>query len=265
MHYSATEPGGNGRYSGMTRKSPQYLDFLLHTYQLFANVLMSNEFRSRCSDSRAGISGGNNFEQGTDAVGITITKAFRAAATGCAAVAAAALLTATLANAQGFARDTPSQQGRDQGQYIPNIVLTPDGCEVWAADDGAEGYASNRLTRKGTPICHDVTPCGRVNTDQFFATDSYRISKHGQARIAEFFRSASAVGYVIAGHTDSRASDEYNIKLSYNRALAVARVARSVGANITDVRGYGERMPVATNKTAQGMAKNRRVEILCFR
>jgi len=264
LHYSATEPGGNGRYSGMTRKSPQYLDFLLHTYQLFANVLMSNEFRSRCSDSRAGFSGGNNFEQGTDAVGITITKAFRAAATGCAAVAAAALLTATLANAQGFARDTPSQQGRDQGQYIPNIVLTPDGCEVWAADDGAEGYASNRLTRKGTPICHDVTPCGRVNTDQFFATDSYRIHANGRARLQEFFRGSSAFAYTIVGHTDSRASHEYNLRLSYNRAIAVAKVAESVGAKIADVRGMGETAPVAPNSSVEGMARNRRVEILCF-
>ncbi|WP_300535977.1 OmpA family protein, partial [uncultured Mameliella sp.] len=145
------------------------------------------------------------------------------------------------------------------------IWVDPDGCEHWVMDDGVEGYMSPHVSRKGIPVCRRANTCGVMNTDQFFATDSYRISKHGQARIAEFFRSASAVGYVIAGHTDSRASDEYNIKLSYNRALAVARVARSVGANITDVRGYGERMPVATNKTAQGMAKNRRVEILCFR
>jgi len=150
-------------------------------------------------------------------------------------------------------------------QYIPGIWVDPDGCEHWVMDDGVEGYMSPHVSRKGIPVCRRANTCGVMNTDQFFATDSYRISKHGQARIAEFFRSASAVGYVIAGHTDSRASDEYNIKLSYNRALAVARVARSVGANITDVRGYGERMPVATNKTAQGMAKNRRVEILCFR
>jgi outer membrane protein OmpA-like peptidoglycan-associated protein len=104
-----------------------------------------------------------------------------------------------------------------------------------------------------------------MNSDQFFATDSYRISAAGRARLAQFFQGSNAIAFVIAGHTDSRASDEYNMRLSYNRAKSVAAVGRSVGANITDIRGYGERMPVASNGTRQGMAKNRRVEIICIR
>ncbi|WP_425072943.1 OmpA family protein [Sagittula sp. S175] len=149
-------------------------------------------------------------------------------------------------------------------QYIPGIWVDPDGCEHWVMDDGVEGYMDPHLDRKGIPVCRRSNTCGVLNTDQFFATDSYKISPAGQQRIADFFRSSSAIGYVIAGHTDSRASDEYNIKLSYNRALAVAKIARSVGANITDIRGYGERMPVASNASSDGMAKNRRVEIICF-
>lgn len=47
-----------------------------------------------------------------------------------------------------------------------------------------------------------------------------------------------------------RASDENNMKLSYNSASSVARIAQSAGARIADVRGYGERMPAASNKTA---------------
>jgi flagellar motor protein MotB len=54
------------------------------------------------------------------------------------------------------------------------------------------------------------------------------------------------------------------MRLSYNRANSVAAVARSVGARVVDVRGYGERIPAAPNNTAAGMAKNRRVEILCI-
>jgi flagellar motor protein MotB len=38
-----------------------------------------------------------------------------------------------------------------------------------------------------------------------------------------------------------------------------------MGARISDVRGYGERMPRASNDTARGMAQNRRVEIMCWR
>ncbi|WP_085790758.1 OmpA family protein [Roseivivax jejudonensis] len=177
---------------------------------------------------------------------------------------AAVVLPSSEAQAQAFTRDTPSQQGRDQGQYIPNVALTPDGCEVWVLDDGAEGYASNRLTRQGVPVCRRQNVCGVMNTDQYFATDRYRVSKAGRARLVEFFRASDATAFAIVGHTDSRASDEYNMRLSYNRANAVAAIGREVGARIVDVRGYGERLPVASNNSAAGMAKNRRVEILCY-
>ncbi|WGW05466.1 OmpA family protein [Tropicibacter oceani] len=150
-------------------------------------------------------------------------------------------------------------------QYIPGIWIDPDGCEHWVMDDGVEGYMDIHLDRKGLPVCNRGNTCGVMNTDQFFATDSHRISAAGKQKLAEFFQSASAQAYIIAGHTDSRASDEYNMRLSYNRALAVANVAKSIGANISDVRGYGERWPVASNGTSTGMAKNRRVEIICIR
>jgi outer membrane protein OmpA-like peptidoglycan-associated protein len=149
--------------------------------------------------------------------------------------------------------------------YIPTIWVDPDGCEHGVMDDGLEGYMDNRLTRQGLPVCNrsnDV--CGVMQADQFFATDKYRISQANQQKLAEFFKSSTATAFIIAGHTDSRASDEYNMRLSYNRANAVAKVGAGVGANIVDVRGYGERMPIAPNNTSSGMAKNRRVEIICI-
>jgi len=150
-------------------------------------------------------------------------------------------------------------------RYIPTIWVDPDGCEHWVMDDGAEGYMSPHVTRQGIPVCREVNLCGVVNTDQLFATDSARISSSGQQRLREFFQQTQAVSYTIVGHTDSRASDEYNMGLSLRRANSVAAVARSAGASIADVRGYGERMPKASNNTAEGMAQNRRVEILCWR
>ena len=119
--------------------------------------------------------------------------------------------------------------------------------------------------RDGIPVCRRGNTCAVMNSDQLFATDSYQISAAGRARLEEFFRQAGAVAYIINGHTDSRASDEYNMRLSENRANAVARVAQSVGARISAIRGYGERQPIATNSTAAGMQKNRRVEIVCIR
>ncbi|MCX7567075.1 OmpA family protein [Sulfitobacter sp. F26169L] len=179
---------------------------------------------------------------------------------------AGAALVAVLA-LQGAAVDaqTKSQRGKDKGQYIPTIWVDPDGCEHWVMDDGVEGYMSPHTNRQGIPVCRRGNVCGVMQSDQFFATDSARISKHGQARLRDFFRSTNATSYIITGHTDSRASDGYNMRLSLNRANSVAKVAQSTGARIADVRGYGERQPAASNRTSSGMAKNRRVEIICIR
>jgi OOP family OmpA-OmpF porin len=71
----------------------------------------------------------------------------------------------------------------------------------------------------------------------------------------------------IAGHTDSRASAEYNQKLSENRAKAVKDylVKRGIKAGSLTTKGYGLSMPIAPNDTPEGMAKNRRVELTPIR
>ena len=150
-------------------------------------------------------------------------------------------------------------------RYIPGIWVDPDGCEHWVMDDGAEGYMTPHVSRQGIPVCRRGNVCGVLPTDQMFATDSAKINAAGRARLSQFFRGASAASYIIIGHTDARASDQYNLNLSVRRANAVARVAQSSGARISDVRGYGERMPKASNQTVAGMALNRRVEIICIR
>lgn len=226
------------------------------------------------SSLRASLSGRaahlGKHEQGTEAVAKRISNAFRSA-TGAAvfaALAAAGVPYPAAAGSDTGISPVISTQGSRvvRGErYIPGISITPDGCEVWVMDDGAEGYAVTRVTPDGRPVCHDINVCGAINTDQYFATDSARIRPQGRARIEEFFRASDAYAFIIAGHTDSRASQEYNQRLSENRAGAVARVAKATGARIVDVRGYGESYPAASNDTAEGMARNRRVEILCLR
>jgi len=148
-------------------------------------------------------------------------------------------------------------------RYVPTIWVDPDGCEHWVMDDGAEGYMTPHVTRQGIPVCRRGNLCGMMPTDQFFATDSYAINAAGQQRLREFFASTSASAYIITGHTDSRASDAYNLRLSQNRANSVARVARGTGAKVSEIRGYGERQPRVSNTSAANMAQNRRVEIIC--
>ncbi|MGH1423321.1 MAG: OmpA family protein [Pseudooceanicola sp.] len=152
-----------------------------------------------------------------------------------------------------------------QEPYVPTIWVDPDGCEHWAMDDGAEGYMTPHVSRHGIPVCQRGNVCGVLESDQFFATDKYYISAANKKRLAQFFKTSPASAFIITGHTDSRASDDYNMRLSFNRANAVAKVAKSAGARIADIRGYGERMPAASNRTRAGMAKNRRVEIICIR
>ena len=149
--------------------------------------------------------------------------------------------------------------------YIPGIWVDPDGCEHWVMVDGWEGYMTPNVTRDGIPVCRRVEACLVESSDQLFAVDKHQINAANRKRLADFFRSAGATSYAIYGHTDSDASDEYNMGLSMRRANAVAEIAQSVGARVAAVRGYGERQPIATNRTAYGKSRNRRVEIICIR
>lgn len=67
----------------------------------------------------------------------------------------------------------------------------------------------------------------------------------------------------VAGHTDSRGSAEYNQDLSERRAQQVKAylVRKGISADIITSSGFGETQPVANNASAEGRAKNRRVEI----
>lgn len=178
---------------------------------------------------------------------------------GVAALVLGVGLGATSAQAQGVQRTIVGES------YIPTIWVDPDGCEHWVMDDGWEGYMTPNVTRQGIPVCRRGDTCAVMNSDTLFQTGSFRIHPHAAQQLANFFRSAGATSYVIIGHTDSRGGYEYNMQLSHNRAAAVAQIASSVGARIADVRGLGPMSPRASNGSAQGMAQNRRVEILCNR
>ena len=67
----------------------------------------------------------------------------------------------------------------------------------------------------------------------------------------------------VDGHTDSVGTQEYNQKLSERRAESVKAylVNKGVAATRITTKGFGEEKPVADNKTAEGRAQNRRVEV----
>ncbi len=81
--------------------------------------------------------------------------------------------------------------------------------------------------------------------------------------LASNFRQYPDNRIVVEGHTDSTGSDQYNQRLSEQRASNVADylIDQGVGAGAITVYGYGESRPKTTNDTAEGRQQNRRVEI----
>mgnify|MGYP001025392458 CR=1 FL=1 len=72
----------------------------------------------------------------------------------------------------------------------------------------------------------------------------------------------------IGGHTDDQGAEDFNQKLSEQRAAAVFEYLKTefpkIDADNFTTKGYGESLPVASNDTAEGRAKNRRVEFKCL-
>jgi OOP family OmpA-OmpF porin len=102
--------------------------------------------------------------------------------------------------------------------------------------------------------------------DAFFDFDKAVLKPEGKAKLDDLVSKMSGLNLeviIAVGHTDSVGSDAYNQKLSIRRSEAVKSylVSKGVEKNRVYTEGKGEKQPVADNKTAEGRAKNRRVEI----
>lgn len=100
-----------------------------------------------------------------------------------------------------------------------------------------------------------------------FDSGSDNISSSSYKMIDEIFSSAviaEGLKLGIYGHTDNAGSDNINIALSERRANAVKEYLVKKGISVAQVetKGFGAAQPVSENTTAQGKAKNRRVEIV---
>jgi outer membrane protein OmpA-like peptidoglycan-associated protein len=80
---------------------------------------------------------------------------------------------------------------------------------------------------------------------------------------AETLKTYDKTVVLIDGHTDSKGSEEYNLKLSDRRAKAVSNYLNTAGVSNSRLgtRGFGESKPVGSNETEQGRKQNRRVEV----
>jgi outer membrane protein OmpA-like peptidoglycan-associated protein/tetratricopeptide (TPR) repeat protein len=99
----------------------------------------------------------------------------------------------------------------------------------------------------------------------FFETGSYTLKKESVAelnKLAQFMKDNPDLKIEISGHTDNVGSDEYNLKLSQNRAKSVTDYLtnKSIDLSRIDYKGYGKTQPLTTNDTEEGRAQNRRTE-----
>jgi outer membrane protein OmpA-like peptidoglycan-associated protein len=99
-----------------------------------------------------------------------------------------------------------------------------------------------------------------------FDVDSYALKASTRAnldKMAETMKQYDKTEIIVMGHTDNTGTDEYNQKLSENRAASVSRFLQQNGViskRLTN-KGFGENKPVASNNTISGRQQNRRVEI----
>jgi OOP family OmpA-OmpF porin len=102
--------------------------------------------------------------------------------------------------------------------------------------------------------------------DAFFDFDKAVLKPEGKAKLDDLVSKVKGINLeviIAVGHTDSVGSDAYNQKLSVKRSEAVKAylVSKGIEKNRVYTEGKGEKQPVADNKTKEGRAKNRRVEI----
>lgn len=104
------------------------------------------------------------------------------------------------------------------------------------------------------------------SADAFFDFDKAVLKPEGKAKLEDLVSKLQGTDIeviVATGHTDWTGTDAYNMKLSMRRAKAVKAflVSKGIAESRVFTEGKGEREPVADNRTREGRAKNRRVEV----
>ena len=112
------------------------------------------------------------------------------------------------------------------------------------------------------PVSEKVT----FAADAFFDFDKSVLKPEARSKLDDLVSKTAGINLeviIAVGHTDAIGTDGYNQKLSIRRSDAIKAylVSKGVEKNRVYTEGKGEKQPVADNKTTEGRAKNRRVEI----
>tara|TARA_R110002020_G_scaffold21009_6_gene71375 strand:- start:32025 stop:32717 length:693 start_codon:yes stop_codon:yes gene_type:complete len=142
----------------------------------------------------------------------------------------------------------------------------------------AGGYIGNRMDRQAEKIEQEipgaeVTRVGEginvvfdESSGVYFDTNKFEIKGQSATtldKLAGIFKEYPDSNVLVEGHTDSAGADDYNMGLSQRRARAVTDylVGQGLSSARFTTKWYGEAQPREDNATAEGRAKNRRVEL----
>src|SRR5262245_4735997 len=133
----------------------------------------------------------------------------------------------------------------------------------------AEQAKTAALAKELADLKAQQTNRGLVLTvgDVLFATGRAEVAAGGMRSIgkpAEWLKKNPTRNLLIEGHTDNTGSEDFNMRLSQQRAEAVRDqlVSRGVGPDRITTKGYGPKYPVVANDSASGRQQNRRVEVV---
>lgn len=132
-------------------------------------------------------------------------------------------------------------------------------------------YFGNVIVKARTDTLIDKINVGERIGDRFVLRNIYfdydkatlrPESKDELDRLVTLLKTLPALKIEISGHTDNRGSEEYNLKLSFDRARSVVDylIAAGIESQRLTYKGYGFSQPIASNETEEGRQLNRRVE-----
>jgi OmpA-OmpF porin, OOP family len=171
------------------------------------------------------------------------------------------LLLIALAFAAGCATEPPKPEPKPAPPPAPKPAPPPEPKPAPPAP-APEAPKPAPAPEKPKPVAEKVT----FAADVLFDFDKAVIKPEGKSKLDDISNKVRGINLevVIAiGHADSIGSDAYNQRLSVRRSESVKAylVSKGIEPNRVYTEGKGEKQPVADNKTRDGRAKNRRVEI----
>ncbi len=180
-------------------------------------------------------------------------------------------------DATGCPLDTDGDKVSDDKDKCPNtpagVQVDATGCPLDGDGDGVPDYQDKCPAQAGPASnqgCPEIKAEDKkvLNEATKFINFDYNKSTLKPSsftrldQMVQILKNYPDYSLSIAGHTDSKGDDNFNLKLSYARATSARTymLSKGIPAERIEARGYGETKPIADNKTAAGQAQNRRVD-----